>query len=242
MNGRLGLQRGGLEQMYPGQLQTQFNGQAMGLGRNSGLPQQILRNGPSPMNNFNGAQGLPQQRLPPGLANLGGRPPHEPSQFIGGGGGGGLNSLPPQFHGGLPQHVGASQSLNGLQNPNLAMLGNQGLNQGLLRGQQGLGQLGNGLGDGPHGLNVRNGPGGPMQNQMLGLGGPSVAQGMRGGPPFNGQQLHNANTPGVNVRQHQMQPQLMQQLGLPQQMQGIPGGQPNPNDLIALLMGGNRRD
>lgn len=235
MNARIGLQRGGLDPMYAGSVPTQFSGQAAGMGRNGGVPQQILRNGPSPMNNFNGAQGPPQQRLPPGLANLGGRPPHEP-QFMGGSAGG-FNSLPPQFHGGVPQHAGAGQSLNGLQNPNLALLGNQ----GLIRGQAGLGQLGNGLGDGPNGLNIRTVPGGPLQNQMLGLGGPGLGQGMRGGPPFNGQQLPNSSLPGMNLRQHQMQPQLMQQL-LPQQMQGIPGGQPNPNDLIALLMGEGRRD
>lgn len=239
LNPRMGLQRGGMDQMLPNPVQAQFNGQAMNLGRNGGLPQQMMRNGQLPMNNFAGAQGLPQQRLPPGLANLGGRPPHEPTQFLGSGAGG-FNNIPPQFQGGLPQHVAATQGFNGLQNPNLAALSNQ----GLMRGQPGLGQLGqlgNGLGDLPSGSNARGGPNGPMQNQMLGLGVPNVGQGIRGGPPFNNQQLHGSSIPGVNLRQHQVQPQLMQHL-LPQQMHGIPGGQPNPNDLIALLMGEGRRD
>ncbi|KAJ7071543.1 hypothetical protein C8F01DRAFT_439119 [Mycena amicta] len=56
-------------------------------GRNAGIPiQPQFRGAPSPISNGQ------QQRLPPGLANLGGRPPLEGSQFMG---------MP-----GLPSHAG----------------------------------------------------------------------------------------------------------------------------------------
>ncbi|EJD04137.1 uncharacterized protein FOMMEDRAFT_146175 [Fomitiporia mediterranea MF3/22] len=241
-NARLGpQQRGGVEQLFASQLPTQFNGQGMNGGRGSGIPfqQQAMRNGPSPINNFNPIQGPPQQRLPPGLANLGGRPPHEPSQFIGGGGGGNFGGVPSQIPAGL-QHANNPQSFNQFQNPNLGLLGNQ----GHLRGQPGFAQLGNTVGNNLNGMDFRGGPGGPPQNQMLGLGGPNLGQAMRGGPGFNAQQLLGPNQlpPSINVRQQQnMQPQMLQQM-LPQHLQSVPQNQHNPTDLMALLMGGAHRE
>ncbi|KAI5122602.1 hypothetical protein M0805_004816 [Coniferiporia weirii] len=242
-NTRLGPpQRGGMEQLFPGPVPSQFNGQGPSGGRGGlGFQQQAMRGGPSPINNFNPVQAPHQQRLPPGLANLGGRPPHEPSQFLGGGVGAGNFGVPPQLHASL-QHSNNGQPFNQFQNPGLGgVVGNQ----GLLRGQPGIGQLGNPLGNGLNGADFRGGPGMPPQNQMLGLGNPNVGQAMRGGPNFNAQ-LHGQNQlpPSMNLRQqHSMQPQLMPQMLPPQlQQHGIPGGQHNPNDLMALLMGGAHRE
>lgn len=238
-NARLSAQqRGSLDHLVASQIPSQFNGQGLNAGRTGlSLQQQGIRGGPSPINNFSPAQGLPQQRLPPGLANLGSRPPHEPSQFLGGGGAGNFGGVPSQLHAGL-QHGNSPQTFNQFQNPGLGMVGNQ----SHLRGQPGLGQLGNGL----NGLDFRGGPGGPTQNQLLGLGGgPNLGQTMRGGGPgFHTQQLHGPNQlhPSLNVRQQQsLQPQMLQQL-LPQQLQSIPPGQHNPNDLMALLMGNAHRE
>ncbi|KAL5519113.1 hypothetical protein ACEPAH_796 [Sanghuangporus vaninii] len=235
-NARLGAQqRGGMDHLITGQIPSQFNGQGMNAGRASlSLQQQAMRGGPSPINNFNPAQGLPQQRLPPGLANLGSRPPHEPSQFLTGGTGN-FGGVPSQLPAGL-QHGSNPQAFNQFQNPGLGMVGNQ----THLRGQPGLGQLGNNL----NGLEFRGGPSGPTQNQLLGLGAPNLGQAMRGGSGFHAQQLHGPNQlhPSINIRQQQnIQPQMLQQL-LPQQLQAIPPGQHNPNDLMALLMGNAHRE
>ncbi|KAH8120141.1 hypothetical protein DFH11DRAFT_1558531 [Phellopilus nigrolimitatus] len=241
-NARLGpQQRAGMEQLFSGPIPSQFNGQGSSGGRgNLGFQQQAMRGGPSPINNFNPVQGPPHQRLPPGLANLGGRPPHEPSQFIGGGAGN--YGVPSQLHASL-QHSNNPQSFNQFQNPNLGIVGNQ----GHIRGQPGLGQLGNPLNNGLNGVDFRGGPGGPPQNQMLGLGGHhNVGQGMRSGPGFNAQQLHAPNQlpPSMNHRQqHNLPPQILPQM-LPHQLQqhGIPGGQHTPSELMALLMGGAHRE
>ncbi len=75
-----------LNEQLAAQLPAQQFGGGQGpsvLGRIGGNFQAPIRGGPSPISNFN-PQGIPQQRLPPGLANLGGRPPHEPSQYLGG--------------------------------------------------------------------------------------------------------------------------------------------------------------
>ncbi|KAJ3737046.1 hypothetical protein DFJ43DRAFT_1035818 [Lentinula guzmanii] len=74
-------QQRGIEQMYGGTIPASF-AQQQQLARSVGIPVQAphFRGGPSPVS----AQQLhtgQQQRMPPGLANLGGRPPHDPSQF-----------------------------------------------------------------------------------------------------------------------------------------------------------------
>lgn len=238
-NARLGpSQRGGINQLFPNQVPSQFNGLNSGGGRGGlALQQQAVRGGPSPINSFNPVQNLPQQGLPPGLANLGGRPPHDPSQLIGAGAGN-FGNVPSQLHAGL-QHANNSQAFGQFQNPGLGVAGNQ----GHLRGQPGLGQVGNSLGNGLNGIEFRSAPGGHPQNQLLGLGGPNLAQGMRGGPGFNTQQFPGPNQlPPMNIRQqHNLQPQMLQQM-LPQHLQGAPPGQHNPNDLMALLMGNAPRE
>lgn len=239
LNTRLGpQQRIGMDQLFGSQIPSQYNGQVLNNGRSGlALQQQTLRGGPSPISNFNPVQGPPQQRLPPGLANLGGRPPHEPSQFLGAGAGN-IGGVPSQFNAGL-QHANGAQSFNQFQNATLGMIGNQGL-----RGQPPLGQLGGSLGNGLNGVDFRAPPAGPPQNQLLGLGGPNIGQNVRGGPGFNAQQLHGPNQlpPNMNIRQqNNLQPQMLQQL-LPQQIQGVPPGQHNPSELMALLMGGAHRE
>ncbi|THH03828.1 hypothetical protein EW145_g5972 [Phellinidium pouzarii] len=242
-NARLNSQqRGGMEQLFSGPI-PQYNGQGPTGGRgNLNFQQQTMRGGPSPINNFNPAQGPLQQRLPPGLANLGGRPPHEPSQFLGGGVGAGNFTVPSQLHAGL-QHTANAQSFNQFQSPSMGGIAG---NQNHLRGQPGLGQLGNPLGNGLNSVDFRGGPGGLQQNQMLGLGGPNVGQAMRGGPVYSSQQLHGPNQLPHSMglrQQHNLQPQLMPQMLPPQlQQHGIPGGQHNPSDLMALLMGGTHRE
>lgn len=241
-NARLGVsqQRGALDQLYSGPLPGQYNGQAPNIARNGlGFQQQAMRGGPSPINNFNPLQGQ-QQRLPPGLANLGGRPPLEPSQFLGGGVGAGNFGVPNQLHAAL-QGGNGSQSFNQFQGGGLnGLVGNP----TALRGQQGPGQLGipmNGLNGGDY----RGAPAG-TQNQLLGLGGPNLGPTMRGNSGIPPQQLHGPNQlpPNMALRQQQgIQPQLMPQMISAQlQQHGMQGGQPNPADLMALLMGSAHRE
>ena len=233
-------QRGGLDQGF-GPLHNQFNGQSPNGSR--GVPgfqqqqqqQQAFRGGPSPIANFNAGQIPPQQRLPPGLANLGVRPPHDSSQFMGNGVGN--FGMPSQaVHPGL-QHLNVPQSLGQLQNSGPGIMGNQ----GQLRGQPNIGQVGNPMGLGN--IDFRGGLNGPPQNQLVGLGGPNAGPGIRGGQGFNAQQqLHGQVPPGIGIRQN-IPPHLMQQLIQPQMQQhGLPGGQPTPADFMALLMGGAQRE
>lgn len=244
-NGRLGgpQQRAGMDQLFSGPMPSQFNGQGPNIAQGRlGFQQQAMRGGPSPINNFSPIQGPPQQRLPPGLANLGGRPPHEPSQqFLGGGVGAGNFGVPNQLHGGL-QPGNGPQSFNQFQGP--GGLGGVLGNQSAMRGQPGLGQLGGPL-NGLNGVDYRGGHGGPNQNQLLGLGGPNLGQAMRGGAGIPPQQMHGPNQvpPNMNLRQQQgLQPQLMPQMISPQlQQHGIQGSQHNA-ELMALLMGNAHRE
>ncbi|KAJ6604341.1 hypothetical protein DFH09DRAFT_1122361 [Mycena vulgaris] len=214
-------------------------------GRNAGIPMQPqYRGAPSPISNPQ------QQRLPPGLANLGGRPPLEGSQFMG------MPGLPSAgLHGGLhPNGPPQQQTFN-----NFAVNGNLNYGTGLqpqmrvppssahqLQGNLQHHQLA-GLGHANIDLRSAN------QAQLLGLGG----GGMRGmgiggfvpqqGPPAQMQQpMHALRQQEQQQRQQQLQHQ-QQQLpphmmphhlqGHPHQQQGIaqPNNQP---DLMALLMGG----
>ena len=73
-------------QQIPPLYSNQAPGGGMGMGAgNRGMFQQQqqppFRVEPNPMGGLNGPAGL-QQRLPPGLANLGGRPPHDPNGYI----------------------------------------------------------------------------------------------------------------------------------------------------------------
>ncbi|KAI0778094.1 hypothetical protein BD413DRAFT_683932 [Trametes elegans] len=238
---RLTQQRN-MEQMYNGPVPSMYTQQA-GVLRNGGLPmQQGQFRGASPISSQNPLQ-PPSQRLPPGLANLGGRPPHDPSQFLGAGvglPGGGL-------HGATP----AQQVYNTFTQGGLGYNGNP-----QLRGPPGppnplsVNPLG---GLGPTNLDLRA----ANQAQLLGmaqgnLGGP----GLRGsGPGYGPQQGPGGQLSASHLamrQQLQQQQQQQQQQHLPPQMmphlipshlqqQGGPGASAQTTqDLMALLMGGHR--
>ncbi|PFH54632.1 hypothetical protein AMATHDRAFT_44461 [Amanita thiersii Skay4041] len=202
-------------------------------GRNVGIPMQHahFRGGPSPIS---GQQGpLPNtQRLPPGLANLGGRPPHDPTQFLG------MPGVPsPNVHN-MPLNVHPAQ-------PNFNTFvanGNLGYNGPQLRGPLPPHQLQNAVNHTLGNLNPQNSLN-PGQAQFLAMGGASLG-GLRnvnnGLTPQQGQgpQLQN---PLLSMRQQQpIHPHL-----LPPhlQQQGLPGPTNQPtHDLMALLMGGPHRE
>lgn len=196
--------------------------------RNVGIPpqQSQFRGGPSPIS---GQQGPLQnaQRLPPGLANLGGRPPHDPSHFMN------LSGVPtPNMHGSLP--------LNGPpQQQNFNAFGTNGYNGPPLRGPLPAHQLQSSLGL-PNNLN-------PSQAQFLAMGGVGIG-GLRGmNTGLTPQQAQNTqvHNPHLGMRQqpplpahalsHMIPPHISQQ--------GMPGPTNQPaHDLMALLMGGPHRE
>ena len=139
----------GLDTVYPNGGLGQYPQQQGRIP--AGIPPiQQYRGGPSPISN-QAALNLQSHRLPPGLANLGGRPPHDPTQFSSGPPGMnpglhgaplngpqsfnnfnniGYNNPPPR---GIPQqhqHSIAQQQLPTLNHQNLMDLRNQGLHQG----------------------------------------------------------------------------------------------------------------
>ncbi|KAF8269371.1 hypothetical protein EI94DRAFT_1778339 [Lactarius quietus] len=208
--------------MFPNQTNVQ---------RNPGLPmQQPFRNGHSP--NATHPHVSPQQRLPPGLANLGGRPPHDPSQFLGSvmgmppshlqGGGSGQPAY--NFSSGVgypaaPQHRGPLAPSPNL--PSAIEPGHVGpiLHPSKLDLRAAQAQLA--------GLNLNNG-------SAPGLRPPSV-----GFPQQPMHVPHAALRPPVHQQPH---PQAMSHL-LPQHMQTSAGGNSQPaQDLMALLMHGAPRD
>ncbi|KAJ6627233.1 hypothetical protein B0H10DRAFT_2185434 [Mycena sp. CBHHK59/15] len=205
----------GLDQMY-GPVPSVYPQQG---GRNAGIPMQPqYRGGPSPISNPQ------QQRLPPGLANLGGRPPLDGSQFIG------MPGLPsPGLHTGMQPQMRVPGSTThplqgGVQHHQLASLGHPNLdlrgpnhNQAQLLGLGGGGMRGIGIGG--------FGPQGPAQMQ---------------------QPLHVMRQQQEQQQRQQQQQQLHQQQLPPHMMPhhlqvGHPHQQQGPNnqtDLMALLMGG----
>ncbi|KAF7975797.1 hypothetical protein HWV62_8629, partial [Athelia sp. TMB] len=214
--------------------------------RNTGLPvQPQFRGGPSP----NSMQGPVQQRLPPGLANLGARPPHEPAQFMGMQQGGGL-------HAGMLGNGPSPQQFNNF-GANGGLGGNVGGfvgNAPQMRGAPGH-QLPNALGHnqmahlGNMDLRVPS-----NQAQLLNLGGGPNLAGLRGAGGFAPQQglqgiPGQLQAPLMALRQQQQQqqhipPHMMQHQAhhIPPhlQQQGLPNG--NTQELMALLMGGSHRD
>ncbi|KAH7915376.1 hypothetical protein BJ138DRAFT_1141973 [Hygrophoropsis aurantiaca] len=213
-------------QMYSGPVPSMYPPQ--GMGRNGGIAAQPphYRGGPSP----NPLQG-PAQRLPPGLANLGGRPPHEPAQFISPGMGlpsSGLHGLP---HGNGP----APQNFNNFPQSNIGFGGGP-----QMRGPHpNAHQLQNVLGH-----NALQGPGhygnlNAAQAQLLGING-GIPNGLRGPGGGYGQQGPQMQLPIHAMRQQQQQlpPHLA---SLHYQQQGLPGANNQPaHDLMALLMSGRR--
>lgn len=212
--------------------------------RSLGLPlqQAQFRGGPSPGVGPHALSGLQQQRLPPGLANLGGRPPHDPAQILG-----------------LQGHPNALLHANLLPNAppshqqhfnNFPANNNLNFNNPQMRGPiPSLHQPQNGgphLGLGHMGLNNNMELRPQNPNQVLGVGGPGLP-GLRGGNPgmFNPQQTSHLQGPPIGGRQQQahLSPHVPPHLIPPQYQQGVNG--PNTghtNELIALLMGGAPRE
>ena len=239
---RLAPQQRGLDHnIFPGAGPSIYAQQGS-VGRNTGIPlqQPQFRGNTSP----NPLQG-PQQRLPPGLANLGGRPPHEPSQFIGSSIGiqqpGGIhgpvhgNGPSPQpfnnfsANGGLGSFAGNPQMRGPLpsahQIPNSLVhnqMGHPGGNMDL-RGPTNQAQLLS-LGGGPNISGLRGagggfgpqGPTGQMQPPLLAMRQPQPQQQSQQMPP------HMMPHPG-----HHILPQLQQQ--------GLPAN--GTQELMALLLG-----
>lgn len=221
---QFGGQRGP-PQMYQGLHQANMN-------RNGGMPLQSsqFRGGPSP----NPLQPS-AHRLPPGLANLGGRPPHEPAQF--------LNSamtIPGGLHGPVHGNAAIQQQFNNFPPGGI---GFNGAPQMRVPHPGGTHQL--------HGHNTMQGlmhPGGlnPAQAQLLGLNGANGMPGSLRGPNGGfGQQGPQIQPPLLSMRQQQQQQQQIppHMLPLHYQQQGLPGSSNQPaHDLMALLMSGGRRE
>jgi len=236
------------EQIYPGSVPGMYS-QQPGMVRNGGLPlqQQQFRGNPSPISNQN-MLGGPGQRLPPGLANLGGRPPHDPSQYLGGplgGMGGGLQ--------------GGIHSASALQQGGFNNLGGGGLGAAGMGGYGGGPQLRGPAPQTPLGLNSMANMGlqnnlelrAASQAQLLGMGGGmggGLGAGLRGqGPGFVPQHGPSGQLPShMSMRQQQQQQlpsHLMPHMLPPHltQQPGLPGGNAQgTQDLMALLMGGHR--
>ncbi|KAG6845987.1 hypothetical protein H0H87_011035 [Tephrocybe sp. NHM501043] len=227
-------QQRNFEQLYSGVPPSLYGQQG---GRNPGIPMQAnqYRGGPSPLSHQHSHVPSSQQRLPPGLANLGGRPPHEPSL--------GMAGMPNSgLHNGI--HLDGSQ-----QQPfnNFPPGGNLGYGSGPpIRSPHQLQNQGAHLpmGGHPNNLNLRT----AGQNQLLGLSG---ASGLRGaGGFFPGQQAPGGQMPQLLAMRQQQQQQQQQQLPphmmthvLPPHMQhhGPASSQPT-QDLMTLLMGGSHRE
>jgi len=209
---QFGGQRGSA-QMYQGLHQVNMN-------RNGGVPIQPsqFRGGPSPNPMQPSAQ-----RLPPGLANLGGRPPHEPAQFLNSSmaisGGHPVHSnaaLPQQFNN-FPPGVGFNGAPQ-MRVPTHQLHGHNAM-QGLMH---------------PGGLN-------PAQAQLLGINGTNGMSGVRGPNGGFGQQGPQIQPPLLSMRQQQQIPPHMLPLHYQQQGPPVPNTQP-AHDLMALLMSGGRRE
>jgi hypothetical protein len=228
---RMPLQRG-LEQMYPGPHYQQTI-----VGRNVNIPlqQPQYRGGPSPISSQNPHQNLPQ-RLPPGLANLGVRSPHDPSQYLG------MPGMPSAVLHGALHGNGPSQTFNNFVSPTggpsytggpqmrLPPPSAHQLQNPIAHTMQTLGH--------PVNADLRGG-----QAQLLGMGGPmgGVARGGSGG--FGSQQGPNNQLPLLAMRQQQqhLPPHMMPHLLPPHlQQQALPSN--NPPDLMALLMGSSHRE
>ncbi|GJJ13781.1 hypothetical protein Clacol_008038 [Clathrus columnatus] len=135
---------GGLPQIY----NSQNASVGMGGGR---MFQPPFRAEPSPLNPVNPNT---LQRLPPGLANLGGRPPHDPSAYV---------------NGGVVPGLGVGMGLGGLDGPGNAVGG------GALQHQQ---QAFNGFGGN---ANPSGNFGGPIGMGGMGMSGLGAIGGMNVG-------------------------------------------------------------
>jgi len=208
---------------------SMFNSQS---GRNMGLPlqQAQYRGGPSPgIGPHNQMSGIQQQRLPPGLANLGGRPPHDSTQFLG------LQVPNGPLHANLLPNAAPSQqqqftnfAVNNFSNPqirgpvpNVHQLQNSAPHPGLV-----------------HNMDQRS----QNPNQILGIAGPGLPGPRGANPLYNLQQANHLQGPPLAGRQ-QLPLHPSSHLMSSQFQQGASG--PNnghTSDLIALLMGGAPRE
>ncbi|KAJ7597206.1 hypothetical protein C8J56DRAFT_1159161 [Mycena floridula] len=190
----------------------------------SAYAQQTARNyrgGPSPIS---GQQA--NSRLPAGLANLGARPPHEPSQFPGmqGINSGGIHG---SLHNGLSQ-----QQFNNLSFPQQSQMRLPPIAP-QFQSPVNLQQLGN-LSH-PSNLDHRS----ANQAQILGLG---TREGFLPSQVQNSQ-LQNPLLMRQQQQQHSMlPPHLMAQHQQQQHLQQQTSSQHAPNDLMALLMSGTHRE
>ena len=238
--------RGSIPQLYNTQ----------GPGANRGMFQAPFRAEPSPLGGHNPLMGgQQQQRLPPGLANLGGRPPHDPNGYLGA-----MGMAGGALHG---PGVGHQQTFNAFGGGG-GGVGGVGLGFGAGGGA--------GLGVGGHGPLGQ--PRAPPQmqtllnnahNQLAGSGHPDFTvqhhPGVRGPPPGQlmqgagmrggfGPQLGVHMPPHLGMRQQQGGPHLLPQAMLPphlqqqqqqqqQQQAVLHGMHGSPNDhLLSMLMGG----
>jgi hypothetical protein len=237
----------GVDQLYNNPMYNQ----QIAIGRNPSLPVQgqvQFRGGPSPLHN---QTMLPnsQQRIPPGLANLGGRPPHDPSHFLNINPGGLMHGSSPiqqqqnfnNFTGNAQGYV--SSSNNALRNQ---LLGPQHSVPGNINLVPGMTHI-NGID--PRIANVPQNPGNFNTNLRTG-----------GQASFPPQHIPNQlSTQGFSARQQPQNPpqmqipphmlsqhiQQQQQHQQQQQQQGFSSAQINnqpAHDLMALLMGGGPRD
>ncbi|KAF8559241.1 hypothetical protein OG21DRAFT_1503146 [Imleria badia] len=220
-------------QLYQGPVPS-IHMQHGNIGRNGPISMQAaqFRGAPSP-NHLASVQ-----RLPPGLANLGGRPPHEPSQFVNPSVGMTNGALHGTVHGNGPQ-----PPFNNFQQPSLGFSGGPQIRSPHPGAHQLQGTLG------PNALQGLVHPGnlGSSQAQLLGLAGANgMHGGLRGPGGGFGQQGPQVQPPHIALRQHQQPQQQIppHMLPLHLQQQGFGGGATNQpaHDLMALLMNGARRD
>lgn len=224
-----------VDQMYSAPLPSMYPNQA-NVPRNPGLPmQQPFRNGNSP--NPPHLHASTQQRLPPGLANLGGRPPHDPSQFLGS-----ILSVPsPHLQGngsGQPAYNFSNSGVGYPAGPQVR--GPPGVSPNI-QGTIDPGHVGSLLH--ANKLDLRT----PTQAQLVGLNN-GIGAGLRApGGGFPQQNALPMHVPHAAMRQQphvhqQAHPQAISHL-LPQHIQASPGGGSQPaQDLMALLMHGVPRD
>ncbi|KAJ4486339.1 hypothetical protein J3R30DRAFT_3697845 [Lentinula aciculospora] len=239
-------QQRGVEQLYGGSIPPSYTQQQQ-LARNAGLPVQTpqFRGGPSPVSAPQIIHNAPQQRMPPGLANLGGRPPHDPAQF------GIPGPLPSGLHINGPQQQ--QQSFNnfhptagfgGLQGP-LRHPAHQLPNNVNHHQLAGLGHPGN--------LDSRSANQHAQLLAMSGLGGASGLRNISGsGGGFNHQAGNSLQNQMLVMRQQAQQqqqqqhihPQMLPHHLLPPHIQQGPPVPPSQTtsaqDLMALLMGTHR--
>lgn len=211
-----------LEHIYSGVPPSHYS-QPVARNGNVSLQQTQYRGGPSPIpHQQNILPSAQPQRLPPGLANLGGRPPHEPSQFLG---------MP-----GIPSH--GLHNVNGSQPFSNFPPGGPSFGGLQLRAPNQLQHSGGHL-SATHPNNID--PRTVSQNQFLGAAGGGGLRGVGNGFTVPPGPPGHIPSPLLAMRQQQqhLHPYMVQQHLPPMQQHGV--SQP-AQDLMALLMGGSRRE